>query len=202
MQSNHWSLVSFLKANCSVETTMAPFTYSQAHNVYQRLDTQSFAEDSQEQMIEKFLKMHGSDYYFSSRYCHPYCFELNTTPYPESIFNTKPGNPRKPGLLEDSAYVWVDTEAALIDLARLLDLQEDFAVDLEVKSNLSEFFSKSDQAHAIRSYQGLTCLMQITTRNDGNFLIDTLALLDSMRELNTSFTNPSIVKVALSGCLF
>lgn len=45
-----------------------------------------------------------------------------------------------------------------------------------------------------RTFQGFVCLMQISTRRE-DFIIDTLALRQHMHILNSSFTNPKIVKV-------
>ncbi len=50
------------------------------------------------------------------------------------------------------------------------------------------------QHHSYRSYQGFTCLMQISSRTE-DFLIDTIALRDELNILNNIFTNPNIVKV-------
>lgn len=51
------------------------------------------------------------------------------------------------------------------------------------------------QHHSYRSFLGITCLMQISTREE-DFIIDTLELRSEMYVLNESFTNPSIVKVS------
>uniref|UniRef100_S4R5X1 3'-5' exonuclease domain-containing protein n=1 Tax=Petromyzon marinus TaxID=7757 RepID=S4R5X1_PETMA len=48
--------------------------------------------------------------------------------------------------------------------------------------------------HSYRSFLGITCLMQISTRKE-DFIIDTLMLRDDLHILNEAFTNPNIVKV-------
>ncbi|RKO82918.1 ribonuclease H-like domain-containing protein, partial [Blyttiomyces helicus] len=48
--------------------------------------------------------------------------------------------------------------------------------------------------HDYRTFQGFTCLMQISTRTE-DFVIDTLVLRKQMEVLNSSFTNEKIVKV-------
>jgi exosome complex exonuclease RRP6 len=48
--------------------------------------------------------------------------------------------------------------------------------------------------HDYRSFQGFTCLMQISTR-DEDFVIDALVLRNELHLLNKSFTDPKIVKV-------
>lgn len=50
------------------------------------------------------------------------------------------------------------------------------------------------QHHSYRSFLGITCLMQISTREE-DFIIDTLELRGEMYILNEAFTDPAIVKV-------
>lgn len=50
------------------------------------------------------------------------------------------------------------------------------------------------QHHSYRSFLGITCLMQISTREE-DFIIDTLELRSEMYILNEAFTDPAIVKV-------
>ena len=50
------------------------------------------------------------------------------------------------------------------------------------------------QHHSYRTFQGITCLMQVSTATE-DFLIDTLALRNDLSPLNEIFTNPAIVKV-------
>jgi ribonuclease D len=88
--------------------------------------------------------------------------------------------PVPPGDLEATPCEWVDTVVALRALARVLDQQSAFAVDLE--------------HHEYRSFLGFTCLMQVSTRQR-DYLIDTLALREHMHALNSSFMNADIVKV-------
>lgn len=45
-----------------------------------------------------------------------------------------------------------------------------------------------------RSFQGLTCLMQISTRYK-DYVIDTLVLRRSIHRLGPVFDNPAVVKV-------
>lgn len=66
------------------------------------------------------------------------------------------------------------------------------------KSTLKLYFFNFEilypQHHSYRSFLGLTCLMQISTR-DEDFIIDTLQLRGEMYILNETFTDPAIVKV-------
>lgn len=70
---------------------------------------------------------------------------------------------------------------ALAELAAALQQQQEIAVDLE--------------HHSYRSYQGFTCLMQISTR-DADYIVDTLRLRASIPEaLGPVFADPSVTKV-------
>lgn len=62
---------------------------------------------------------------------------------------------------EDTAFTFVDTAAALRGMAERLAAAREVALDLE--------------HHSHRSFQGITCLMQISTRSE-DFVVDTLAL--------------------------
>lgn len=50
------------------------------------------------------------------------------------------------------------------------------------------------QHHSYRSYQGITCLMQISTFTK-DYLVDTLALRSELYRMNEVFTDPNIIKV-------
>ncbi|KAG8080378.1 hypothetical protein GUJ93_ZPchr0007g3907 [Zizania palustris] len=79
-----------------------------------------------------------------------------------------------------TSYNWIDTDAQLENLARLLDGEKAFAVDTE--------------QHSLRSFLGYTALMQISTQK-ADYLIDTIALHDVMGILRPVFANPSICKI-------
>lgn len=82
--------------------------------------------------------------------------------------------------LDINSVVWINTTSQLEMLVKKLNETTEFAVDLE--------------HHDYRSYQGLTCLIQISTRSE-DFIIDVLELRDQLQVLNIPFTNPKIVKV-------
>ncbi len=65
-------------------------------------------------------------------------------------------------------------------LINSLNCSKEFAVDLE--------------HHDYRSFQGFTCLVQISTRAE-DFVIDALKLRHELFRLNEPFTNPKIIKV-------
>jgi len=54
--------------------------------------------------------------------------------------------------------------------------------------------SSLSQHHSYRTFLGLTCLMQISTREQ-DYIIDTLELRGELYLLNEVFTDPAIVKV-------
>ncbi|RRT39752.1 hypothetical protein GW17_00022841 [Ensete ventricosum] len=79
-----------------------------------------------------------------------------------------------------NSYVWIDTEHQLDLLAGLLSKERVFAVDTE--------------QHSLRSFLGFTALMQISTEKE-DYVIDTIALHDSMGILRSVFADSSICKV-------
>ncbi|CAF1671665.1 unnamed protein product, partial [Rotaria sordida] len=82
--------------------------------------------------------------------------------------------------LDETKYLFVDTPDKLKKMIDHIENQSELAIDLE--------------HHSYRSYQGFTCLMQISSRTE-DFLIDTIVLRDELNILNNIFTNPNIVKV-------
>ncbi|KAL7594019.1 hypothetical protein Lser_V15G34725 [Lactuca serriola] len=77
-------------------------------------------------------------------------------------------------------YVWIDNESKLKELAQVLSKEKVFAVDTE--------------QHSLRSFLGFTALIQISTREE-DYLVDTIAVHDSMGILCPVFANPNICKV-------
>jgi exosome complex exonuclease RRP6 len=86
--------------------------------------------------------------------------------------------------LQNVNCIWINNVKELYHLASILDAQKEFAIDLE--------------QHSYRTFQGFVCLMQISTREQ-DYLVDALELREHMHILNSSFTNPKIVKV-MHGC--
>jgi exosome complex exonuclease RRP6 len=83
---------------------------------------------------------------FDRFYPHPYEFELQTLEYPSSLL-TEGGDlkPQFPDPLR--TYQFIDKEADLLKVIKELKLASELAIDLE--------------HHSMRSFQGLTCLMQV-----------------------------------------
>ncbi|RKP12521.1 ribonuclease H-like domain-containing protein, partial [Piptocephalis cylindrospora] len=109
---------------------------------------------------------------------HPYAYEIAQLEHPASLFTPHTPQPFLP--FDKTPAQWIDTLEALKVVTRKLEGQSEIAVDLE--------------AHDMRSYQGFTCLIQISTRKE-DFLLDALVLRPHLHLLNQAFTDPSIVKV-------
>ncbi|XP_057378683.1 exosome component 10-like [Daphnia carinata] len=115
---------------------------------------------------------------FQERDSHPYEFELeNFTPDP-IFLDVKNDVPLFP--LSKTPLIIVDSTERFEHLLQDLLLQTVIAVDLE--------------HHDSRSYQGITCLMQISTCKS-DYIVDTLKLWDQLQPLNQVFCNPKILKI-------
>lgn len=112
------------------------------------------------------------------RYLHPYEQEIKESEYPSSVYIETEPIPYHS--FQKTSATWVDTIEVLQDMLKELKSAKEIAVDLEHHDN--------------RSYIGIVCLMQISTR-DQDWIVDTLKLRDDLSLLNEVFANPSIVKV-------
>ncbi|XP_046576911.1 LOW QUALITY PROTEIN: exosome component 10-like [Haliotis rubra] len=111
-------------------------------------------------------------------YPHPYQYELDHLQYhPQQVMETEAQDPRP---IESTPLTVIDSESELKKLCDRLKTVPALAIDLE--------------AHTYRSFQGLTCLMQVSTREQ-DYIIDTLELRHNMHIFNEVFTDPNIVKV-------
>lgn len=116
--------------------------------------------------------------YLIPSYPHPYEYELqNYVPLPEQLLPCKETLYRP---LEETPLNWITTPEQVHSLVAVLKKQSEFAVDLE--------------HHSYRTYQGFTCLIQISTRQE-DYLIDPLVLMDHLEIMNEVFADPNIVKV-------
>ncbi|XP_077286716.1 exosome component Rrp6 [Arctopsyche grandis] len=123
----------------------------------------------------------ANDASYLDEYRHPYAPELHSyNPPPEFLRPQLTTNIRYKSFAE-TPYEFIDTEAQLNDLLRRLETATEIAVDLE--------------HHSYRSFQGFTCLIQISTDLGEDFIIDALALRDHLHALNAAFTDPNILKV-------
>lgn len=111
-------------------------------------------------------------------YLHPYEFELNKfEPLVNQMCKVEPVEPKS---IETTPLKYVNSEATLKELLEDIRKVKEISVDLE--------------HHSYRTFQGITCLMQISTR-EKDYIIDTLTLREDLHILNEVFTNPEVVKI-------
>ncbi|ETN62570.1 exosome component 10 [Anopheles darlingi] len=111
-------------------------------------------------------------------YLHPYEFELDRFQPAKDVF--VPVTPQEPLPLDTTELVFIDHESQLSALLSDLKAAPQIAIDLE--------------HHSYRTFQGFTCLMQLSTRKK-DYIVDTLALRDELHVLNEVFTDPRKLKV-------
>uniref|UniRef100_A0A8C9MIP6 Exosome complex component 10 n=1 Tax=Serinus canaria TaxID=9135 RepID=A0A8C9MIP6_SERCA len=111
-------------------------------------------------------------------FAHPYQYELEHFSPPDEVLKKPELQMYRP--IEETPCHFITTLDELVELNEKLMTCKEFALDLE--------------HHSYRSFLGLTCLMQISTRTE-DFIIDTLELRSDMNILNETFTDPAIVKV-------
>ncbi|XP_058118506.1 exosome component 10 [Anopheles ziemanni] len=111
-------------------------------------------------------------------YLHPYELELDRfCPTKEAYQKV---TPQEPLVLEETELVFIDQESQLAELLSDLRQAKEIAIDLE--------------HHSYRSFQGFTCLMQLSTRTK-DYIVDTLKLRDELHVLNEVFTDRKKLKV-------
>jgi exosome complex exonuclease RRP6 len=111
-------------------------------------------------------------------FCHPYEWELDK--FEPSADQLAKKSVIKYKSLEETPLLIIKKFQDLKIMLNDLENYKEIAVDLE--------------HHSYRSFQGITCLMQISTR-DTDYLIDTLTLRSELHILNQIFTKPSVLKV-------
>ncbi|KND86793.1 Exosome complex exonuclease rrp6 [Tolypocladium ophioglossoides CBS 100239] len=110
---------------------------------------------------------------------HPYEAEISSMTYPDRLFQTAEPIPPQPA--DTTSATWVDTYEGVLDMLKDLKKAKEIAVDLE--------------HHDFRTYTGLVCLMQISTR-EKDWIVDTLRpWRHKLEVLNEVFADPRIVKV-------
>ncbi|KOG99067.1 exosome nuclease subunit RRP6 [Saccharomyces eubayanus] len=124
------------------------------------------------------LRMIETEENSPGHYPHPYEYEIDHQEYNSSILQIKQEIPSKSW--DASEPIWIDSKAKLDSMLEHLKNAQEIAVDLE--------------HHDYRSYYGIVCLMQISTREQ-DYLVDTIELREDLHILNEVFTDPLIVKV-------
>ena len=113
------------------------------------------------------------------RYKHPYEAEIKQTAFPPSA--VVKSEPTKYLPFESTSAIEVNTMEGVRTMLEELKNAKEIAIDLE--------------HHDMRSYVGLTSLMQISTREQ-DWIVDTLEpWREELQVLNEVFANPSILKV-------
>ncbi|EPB79074.1 3'-5' exonuclease [Ancylostoma ceylanicum] len=109
---------------------------------------------------------------------HPYQYEIQHFTVPDTQLESS--GPLPAAEMSSTPMTYVNTKEGLENLRDILNSSKEFAVDLE--------------HHELRSYLGLTCLVQISTRTE-DYIIDPFPLWNEMHILNEPFTDPKILKV-------
>ncbi|XP_071763488.2 exosome complex component 10 [Centroberyx gerrardi] len=128
--------------------------------------------------LADFIHQQRTQEHVEDMFAHPYQYELDHLTVPEQILSKSEPQMYKP--IAETKCSFIDTLEDLVALNEKLCRSSEFAVDLE--------------HHSYRSFLGITCLMQISTREE-DFIIDTLELRSEMYILNEAFTDPAVVKV-------
>merc|ERR1712226_1127764 len=82
--------------------------------------------------------------------------------------------------LDETPLTMVDNQELLEEMMEKLKKVKEIVIDLE--------------HHNYRSFQGIVCLIQISTRKE-DFIIDSLKLRQELYVLNEVFTDPAVLKV-------
>ncbi|SCU91142.1 LAFA_0F02080g1_1 [Lachancea sp. 'fantastica'] len=128
--------------------------------------------------LEESLNLVPEEDDIPAHYPQPYEYEIEHQEYNDSVLTKNEPIPSKSW--DDSEATWVDNKSTLDAMLQTLKGAKELAVDLE--------------HHDYRTYYGITCLMQISTR-ESDWLVDTIALRDELWVLNEVFTDPKITKV-------
>ncbi|CUS21724.1 LAQU0S03e09252g1_1 [Lachancea quebecensis] len=128
--------------------------------------------------LDESLRLTTEEEDIPAHFPQPYGYEIDHQEYSESVLQISDPIPSLPW--DETEAEWVDNTNALKLMFDELLLAKEIAIDLE--------------HHDYRTYYGITCLMQISTRGK-DWLIDTIALRDDLWILNEVFTDPKITKV-------
>ncbi|KAI8325161.1 hypothetical protein GQ54DRAFT_295614 [Martensiomyces pterosporus] len=110
---------------------------------------------------------------------HPYEYEIRHIDYPSQLFEVQ--EPHPPKEWDSTPFEFVDTVEKLQEMVEHLEATAtEIAIDLE--------------HHNYRSYQGFTCLAQISSRTR-DFVVDALALRSDLHCLNQVTADPKRIKV-------
>mmetsp|Transcript_3801 Transcript_3801/g.5902 ORF Transcript_3801/g.5902 Transcript_3801/m.5902 type:complete len:992 (-) Transcript_3801:88-3063(-) len=121
-------------------------------------------------------------------YAHPYESEIKALcariSHEQQLADSAYINPVMPAIPAMRPFEYIDEPEELQSAVNEIKCYKEIAIALE--------------HHSYRSFQGITCLMQISTR-EKDYIIDALALRKYMSSLLPIFTDPEVVKV-FHGC--
>ncbi|KAJ2559939.1 exosome nuclease subunit [Coemansia sp. RSA 1933] len=109
---------------------------------------------------------------------HPYEYEIRTLDQPSRHFEQ--GQPQLPGDWDATPFEFVETLEQLQAMMEHLETAGEIAIDLE--------------HHNYRSFQGFTCLVQISTRSR-DYVVDAIAVREWLDCLNRVTADPQKIKV-------
>ncbi|XP_054857714.1 exosome component 10 isoform X2 [Eublepharis macularius] len=128
--------------------------------------------------LADFLHQQRTQQTEQDMFAHPYQYELERFSPADDLLEKPQIQVHRP--VSETPCHFISTVDQLVELNEKLRGCKEFAVDLE--------------HHSYRSFLGLTCLIQISTRTE-DFIIDALELRSELYILNETFTDPTIVKV-------
>ena len=95
---------------------------------------------------------------------------------------------------KDFVFVTINFEAEKDTKLNYIDTKEQLDEFIKLISEKYNEISVDLEHHSKESYLGITCLMQVSTR-DEDYIIDSIKLRSYLNKLNIIFTNPKILKV-------
>ncbi|XP_062821939.1 exosome complex component 10 isoform X2 [Anolis carolinensis] len=128
--------------------------------------------------LADFLHQQRTQQTEQDMFAHPYQYELEHFSVPEEFLGKPHIQMFRP--VSETPCHFISTLDELVELSEKLRTCKEFALDLE--------------HHSYRSFLGLTCLVQISTRTE-DFILDALELRGDLYVLNETFTDPAIIKV-------
>ena len=113
-------------------------------------------------------------------YSHPYLFEIDNVKLTDRQLMQRPKCENRAVGLEKTDLFYIDTAEKLKFAIKELSSFPEISVDLE--------------HHSYRTFQGITCLIQISTR-EKDYIVDPFPIWAEMPSLNEVMANPKIVKI-------
>lgn len=148
-----------------------------AHVMRPQLTFEAPVDNSTEPFVPVYYDVNGIQH-TATEGVHPFANEINTFNPPAEQLMPRPEIPYPP--LETCPLRFIDSKETLKAMVQEISQTTEIAIDLE--------------HHDFYTYQGFTCLMQISTRSS-DYIVDCLRLRSSMHLLAPVFLNSSILKV-------